>query len=152
MWNSFHIVCQEGVWAMRKARKIYLRETVNVNPSHHKEIMRIGILWSAFWNYCNTMNSGLPFSRRRRAFNPCVLPVLTCGVETSRLTKDLEGNLRSARREVEKKKCYCMERQEAKHYGLGNKDWRYFGDDKEKRNGLRQVMLCAELVTSGQPE
>ncbi len=49
------------------------------------------------------MNSNFPLSLKRKVYNQCILPVLTYGSETWRLTKELERKLRSAQRGMERR-------------------------------------------------
>ncbi len=73
----------------------YLGQMVSGNPVHEKEIRRrIGKGWSAFSKQNLVMNSNLPLSLKRKVYNQCILPVLTYGLETWRLTKELERKLR----------------------------------------------------------
>ncbi len=75
----------------------YLGQMISANPAHEKEIRRgIGMGWSAFGKQNLVMNSDLPLSLKRRVYNQRILPVLTYGSETWRLTKELERKLRSA--------------------------------------------------------
>ncbi len=91
----------------------YLGQMVSANPAHEKEIRRrIGMGWSAFGKQNLVMNMNLPLSLKRKVYNQCILPVLTYGSETWRLTKELERKLRSAKRGREKNAGYNMERQE----------------------------------------
>ncbi len=77
---------------------------VNANPEHEKEIRRrIGMGWGAFGRQNLVMNSNLPLSLKRKVCNLCILPVLTYGSETWRLTKELERELRSAQRGMERR-------------------------------------------------
>ncbi len=80
----------------------HLGQMVSANPAHEKEIRRIGMGWSAFGKQNFVMNNNLPLSLRRKVYNQCILPVLTYGAETWRLTKELERKLRSAQRGMER--------------------------------------------------
>ncbi len=64
---------------------------------------RTGMAWTAFGKHGDIMNSNLPLSVKRKIYNQCILPVLTCGSETWHLTKEQEQRLRSAQRGMEKK-------------------------------------------------
>ncbi len=59
--------------------------------------------WSAFGKQNLVMNSNLPLSLKRKVYNQCILPVLTYGSETWRLTKELETKMRSAQRGMERR-------------------------------------------------
>ncbi len=59
--------------------------------------------WSAFGKQNLAMNSNLPLSLKRKVYNHCILPVLTYGSETWRLTKELEMKLRSEQRGMERR-------------------------------------------------
>ncbi len=82
---------------------------VSANPAHEKEIRRIGMGWSAFGKQNLVMNSNLPLSLKRKVYNQCILPVLTYGSETWRLTKELERKLRSAQRGMERQEASIMD-------------------------------------------
>ncbi len=92
----------------------YLGQMVSANPAHEKEMRwRIRMGWSAFGKQNLVMNSNLPLSLKRMIYNHCILPVLTYGLETWRLTKELERKLRSALKGNGEKNAGCnMERQE----------------------------------------
>ncbi len=82
----------------------YLGQMVSANPAHEKEIRRrIGMGWSAFGKQNLVMNSNLPHSLKTKVYNQCILPVLTYGLDTWRLTKELERKLRSAQRGMERR-------------------------------------------------
>ncbi len=81
-----------------------LGQMVSGNPAHEKEIRRrIGMGWSAFGKQNLVMNSNLPLSLNRNVYNQWILPVLTYGSETWRLSKELERKLRSAQRGMERR-------------------------------------------------
>ncbi len=50
-----------------------------------------------------TSECSLPLSLKRKVYNQCILPVLTYGSESWRLTKELERKLRSAQRGRERR-------------------------------------------------
>ncbi len=82
----------------------YLGQMVSGNPAHEKEIRRrIGMGLSAFGKQNLVMNSNFPLSLKRKVYNQCILPVLTYGSETLRLTKELERKLRSAQRGMKRR-------------------------------------------------
>ncbi len=77
----------------------YLGQMVSANPAHEKEIRRrIGMGWSAFAKQNLIMISNLPLSLKRKVYNQGILPVLTYGPETWRLTKELERKLSAQKR------------------------------------------------------
>ncbi|WP_265430092.1 RNA-directed DNA polymerase, partial [Klebsiella pneumoniae] len=80
----------------------YLGQVVSADPNHEKEIRRrIGMGWGAFGRHSQILKSKLPLSLKRIVYHHCVLPVMTYGAETWRLTKHLESKLRSAQRAME---------------------------------------------------
>ncbi len=82
----------------------YLGQIVSANPAHEKEIRRrIGMGWSGFGKQNFVMKSNLLLSLRSKVINQCILPVLTYGSDTWRLTKELERKLKSAQREMERR-------------------------------------------------
>ncbi len=77
---------------------------VSANPAHEKEIRRrIGMGWSAFGKKNLVINSNLPLSLKRNVYNQCVLPLITYGSQTWRLTKELKRKLRIAQRRMERR-------------------------------------------------
>lgn len=60
------------------------------------------------------MNSNLQLTLRRKLYNQCILPILTRGSESWRLTKCLEKKLleKCTKRNGEEKATYNMEREE----------------------------------------
>ncbi len=82
----------------------YLGQMVSANPADEKEIRRrIGMGWSAFGKQNLVMKSNLPLSLKGNVYNQCILPVVTYGLETWRVTKKLERKLRSAQRAMERR-------------------------------------------------
>ncbi len=81
----------------------YLGQMVSANPAQDKEIRRIGMGWSAFGKQNLVLNNNLPIFLKRKVYFQCILPVLTYGSETLRLTKELERKLRSAKRLMERR-------------------------------------------------
>ncbi len=82
----------------------YIGQTVSANPAHEKEIRRrIRMGWIAFGKQNLVMNRNLPLSLKRKVYKQCILPVLTYGSETWRLTRELERKLRSAQRGMERR-------------------------------------------------
>ncbi len=49
------------------------------------------------------MNSNLPLSLKRKVYDQCILPILPYGMETWRLTKELEMKLRTTERAMERR-------------------------------------------------
>ncbi len=83
---------------------IYLGQMLSANPAHEKEIKRrIGMGWSFFGKQNLVMKSNLPLSLKRKVNNECILPVVTYGSETYRLTKELESKLSSEQRGMERR-------------------------------------------------
>ncbi len=69
--------------------------------------------WSAFGKQNLVMNSNLPLSLKRKVYNQCILPVLTYGSETCRLTKGVrEETEKCTKGNGEKNAGYNMGRQE----------------------------------------
>ena len=66
---------------------VYLRQMVNKDHDQVQKIKRrIGQGWSAFCKLDNIMRvKKVPMRLKRKAFNECVLPVVTYGCETCRL-------------------------------------------------------------------
>lgn len=80
----------------------YLGQVLSADSNHEKEIWRrISMGWRAFGKHSDVMNSRLPLSLKIKVYDQCVLPVMTCGAETWRLTKQLVRNLGSAQRAME---------------------------------------------------
>lgn len=76
---------------------------VSADPNHEKEIRRrIGVGLGAFGKHSQIMKSKMPLSLKRKIFSQCVLPVMTYGAETWRLTKQSESKLRSAQCAIER--------------------------------------------------
>ena len=83
---------------------VYLGQLLTGDPDHEKEIYRrIKLGWSAYGRHCQILTGSLPLSLKRKVYNHCILPVLTYGAETWRLTKKLENKLRTAQRAMERK-------------------------------------------------
>ncbi len=59
--------------------------------------------WNAFGTQNLVLNINLPLSLKRKVYNQYILPVLTNGSETCRLTKELERKLRRAQRGMERR-------------------------------------------------
>ncbi len=54
-------------------------------------------------NIIGIINSNLPLSLKKKVLHHGVLPTLTYGAETRRLSKDLKRKLRSVKRRIERK-------------------------------------------------
>ena len=77
---------------------------MTADPDHETEIIRrIRMGWGAFGRHSQIMNSRLPLSLKRNVYNSCVLPVLTYGAETWRLTKRVLLKLRTTQRAMERR-------------------------------------------------
>ncbi len=109
----------------------YLGQMVRGNPTHEKEIRRrIGMGWSAFGKQNLIMNSNLPLSLKRKVYNQCILPVLTYGSETWRVTKELERKLRSPQRGMERRMLGIT--------------WR----DKKQTSGIREHTKVEDILVT----
>ena len=82
---------------------VYLDQLLTGDPDHEKEMYRIKLGWSAYGRHYEILTGSLPLSFKRKVYNHCILPVLTYGAETWRLTKKLENKLRTAQRAMERK-------------------------------------------------
>ena len=81
---------------------VYLGQVVT--PDDEAEIVRrIRMGWSAFGRHSQIMNGGLPLSLKKKVYDSCILPVLTYGAETWRLTKRVQIKLRTTQRAMERK-------------------------------------------------
>ncbi len=125
-----------------------LGHMVGGNPAHEKEIRRrIGMGWSAFGKQNLVMDSNLPLSLKRKGYNQCILPVLTYGSETWRLSKELKKKLRSAQRGMErrmlgitwkdrKRASWIMEQTKVEDFlvTIKNKKWTWAGHVMRRRD------------------
>ena len=69
----------------------------------HRTKQRRSILaWAAFGRLRDILKSDIPISLKRKAFNQCVLPVLTYGAETLTLTKLSMRKLQVTQRRMER--------------------------------------------------
>ncbi len=75
------------------------------------------------------MNNNLPPSLTRMVLHQCVLPSLTSGAKTWRLTKDLEGKRSSSRRGWREKHGEI----ESEHYGLGKNFEDFLPTDRQEK-------------------
>ena len=83
---------------------VYLGQVVTPDPNHEAEIIRrIRMGWSAFGRHSQIMNGSLPLSLKKKVYDSCILPVLTYGAETWRLTKRVQLKLRTTQRAMERK-------------------------------------------------
>lgn len=81
---------------------IYLGQLQTGEPTHVKEIhCRKNMGWHAYGRHSKLVNGNLPLSLKRKLYNYCILPVLTYGEETWRITKKLERKLRTTQRAME---------------------------------------------------
>ncbi len=117
---------------------------------HEISFRRIGMGWSAFGKQSLVMNSNLPLSLQRKVYNQCILPVLKCGSEAWRLTKELERKLRRAERGMERRML-----------GITWRDYKRASCIREqtkvedilmtikKRSGHGQDISCVDVITDG---
>jgi hypothetical protein len=67
---------------------------------------KITLVWKAFWKQKDILKSReLPLSLKRKIFNQCVLPAMTCGFETWTSTKKLSQKLLVVQRAMERYQC-----------------------------------------------
>ena len=59
---------------------------------------RITISWKTFGKKRNLLKSKMPICLKRKIYNQCVIPAMTYGCETWKLTKQAENLLRIAQR------------------------------------------------------
>ncbi|MCL1440826.1 hypothetical protein, partial [Enterobacter hormaechei] len=59
--------------------------------------------WSAYGRHSQIMNGSLPLSLKKKVYDSCILPVLTYGAETWRLTKRVQLKLRTTKQAMERK-------------------------------------------------
>ncbi|MCJ3109048.1 hypothetical protein LN026_27435, partial [Klebsiella pneumoniae] len=72
---------------------VCLGQVVTPDPNHEAEVVRrIRMGWSAFGKHSQIMNGSLPLSLKRKVYNSCILPLLTYGAETWRLTRGFSLN------------------------------------------------------------
>ncbi len=93
---------------------IYLGQKISTNPGHKKEIRRkVEMKWSTFGKHTTIMNSNLPLSIKRKAYNHCILPLQTYGSEIWSLTKERKKNWEAHKGEWRKNAGHNMTRWEA---------------------------------------
>ena len=81
----------------------YLGQIIKLEKDHEIEIKRrITIGWKAFYKNKDIMKSTLPICLKRKVYNECIIPAMTYGCETWKLTKALENKLRVAQRSMER--------------------------------------------------
>ncbi len=125
----------------------YLGQMVSGNPAHEKEIRRIGMGWGAFGKQNLVMNSNVPLSLKRKVCDQCILPVLTYGSETWRLTKELERKLRSAQRGMERRMLGITLRDKKRTSWI--REQTKVEDILMTRSGHGQDMSCEDVLTDG---
>ena len=82
---------------------IYLGQLITLGKGHEPEIKRrITIGWKAFNKYKDVLKGKLPMCLKRKVYNKCIVPAMTYGCETWRLTKRTENLLRTAQRAMER--------------------------------------------------
>ncbi len=133
----------------------YLGQTVSANPARDREInRRIGMGCTAFVKHGNIMNINLPLSLKRKVYNQCIFPVLTCGTETWHLTKEQKRKLRSAKRGMERKMLGITwrDRKRATWIGEQTKDDNIIMTIKKKWSWLGHIISRTDnKVTEWQP-
>ena len=81
----------------------YLGQVLKLTKDHANEVKRhITIGWKAFGKQRLIFRSHLPICLKRKVYNQCVIPAMTYGSETWKLTKSLENKLVSAQRAMER--------------------------------------------------
>ena len=85
-------------------RHIYLRQMVAKDHDQVQEIrMRIGQEWSVFCKLDNiTRDKNVPMRLKRKAFNDCILTVMTCVCETWSLSNTQLEKLVPSQRKMER--------------------------------------------------
>lgn len=83
----------------------YLGKIVSFELSDEKEVdARISSAWRTFWSMKRFFKGYLPIQHKKRLMNCCVLPALTYGSATWKLTETLKERLAVAQRSMER----CM--------------------------------------------
>ena len=81
----------------------YLGQIIKLEKDHEIEIKRrITIGWKAFYKNRDVLKSNLPTCLKRKVYNACIIPAMTYGCETWKLTKALVNKLRVAQRAMER--------------------------------------------------
>jgi hypothetical protein len=82
---------------------VYLGQLMSLDGNQKKEIdRRIQLGWMAFGRMKNVFRGEIPIGLKRRAFEQCILPVLTYGGETWTLTESLRGRLAATQHKMER--------------------------------------------------
>ncbi|WP_440994831.1 hypothetical protein [Cysteiniphilum litorale] len=82
---------------------IYLGQIIKLEKDHDSEIKRcITIGWKAFGMNRDVLKSTLPMCLKRKIYNSCIIPAMTYGCETWKLTKRSENQLRITQRAMER--------------------------------------------------
>ena len=82
---------------------IYLGQIIKLTYDKDSEVKRrINIGWKAYNKYRYIMRSDMPLSLKRKIFNHCIIPAMTYGSETWKLTKGSENKLIRAQRAMER--------------------------------------------------
>ncbi|CAH0731533.1 unnamed protein product, partial [Brenthis ino] len=83
---------------------IYLGQTIQLGRHNFEKEAnrRIRLDWAAFGKLRHILESSIPQSLKTRAFNQCVLPVMTYGAETWTLTVGLVHKFKVAQRAMER--------------------------------------------------
>ena len=82
---------------------IYLGQLIKLKKDNDSEIKRrIKIGWMTFGKNRDILKSKMPICLKRKIYNQCVIPAMTYGCETWKLTKQAENLLRIAQRAMER--------------------------------------------------
>ncbi|XP_045465548.1 uncharacterized protein LOC123674648 [Harmonia axyridis] len=84
---------------------VYLGHTITMGKQNQTaEITRrIRMTWVAVGKLRNVLrNPEIPINLKRKVFNTCILPVLTYGVETMKLTVHSGNRMRTTQRAIER--------------------------------------------------
>ena len=82
---------------------IYLGQRITLKKDYDGEIKRrIKIGWKTFGINRDVLKSKMPMCLKRKVYNQCVIPAMTYGCETWKLTKGTENLLRIAQRAMER--------------------------------------------------
>lgn len=143
----------------------YLGQVLSADPKHEEEIRhRIGMDYGAISKHPKILKSMLPLSLKRRIYNQCVLPAMTYGAETWRLTEQLENKLRSAQRATEreiigvtlmawKRAFWIRERTRAEDIivQIKKKKWAWAGRVVERTTGVTEWIPRDGSTRRGRP-
>ena len=93
----------EGETLEKVDEYIYLGQIIKLEKDHDSEIKRrITIGWKAFGMNRDVLKSTLPMCLKRKIYNSCIIPAMTYGCETWKLTKRSENQLRITQRAMER--------------------------------------------------